>query len=150
MMFWPLVPNYLRFYSICELRNHRNIFGVDGGNTSSCVECMILKFSLCFVVDSSINTKNITMIPYHFISAVININFDFDVSIANDFAKSTLPGKVIQGTPCLEVCSSTNENERDLIKLNDMQMLPVATCQLTLSYILTPSVNKCQLISQKE
>ena len=38
------------------------------------------------------------MIPY-FISALLNANFDFDVSVANDVAidvaKCTLPGKVI-------------------------------------------------------
>ena len=40
------------------------------------------------------------MIPYHFISTLLNANFDFDVSVANDVtidvAKYALPGKVMQ------------------------------------------------------
>ena len=36
------------------------------------------------------------MIPYHFTSIIINANFDFDVTIANDVAKGALPGKVMQ------------------------------------------------------
>ena len=43
--------------------------------------------------------NNITMIPNHFISTLLNANFDFDVSIANDVAIDvamfTLPGKVM-------------------------------------------------------
>ena len=50
-------------------------------------------------MDTSINPKNITIIPYHFISVVLNANFDFDVSAANDVAidvaKCTVPGKVM-------------------------------------------------------
>ena len=41
-----------------------------------------------------------TTIPYHFISRLLNANFDFDVSVANDVAidvaKCALPGKVMQ------------------------------------------------------
>ena len=40
------------------------------------------------------------MIPYHFISTLLNANFDIDVSVANDVAidvaKCALPGKVMQ------------------------------------------------------
>ena len=50
--------------------------------------------------DNSINPKNITTIPYHFILTLLNANFDFDVSVANDVAidvaKCALPGKVMQ------------------------------------------------------
>ena len=39
-------------------------------------------------------------IHYHFISTLLNANFDFDVSVANDVAydvaKHGLPGKVMQ------------------------------------------------------
>ena len=51
-------------------------------------------------MDTSINPKNIAMITYHFISALLNDDFDFDVSVANDVAidvaKRALPGKVMQ------------------------------------------------------
>ena len=44
--------------------------------------------------------KNITMIPYHFISTLLYTYFDFDVTVANDVAidvaKCALPGKVMQ------------------------------------------------------
>ena len=44
--------------------------------------------------------KNNTTIPYHFISTLLNANFDLDVSVANDVAidvaKYVLPGKVMQ------------------------------------------------------
>ena len=47
-----------------------------------------------------ISPKNIATITYHFISALLNANFDFDVSVANDVAidvaKCALPGKVMQ------------------------------------------------------
>ena len=51
-------------------------------------------------MDTSINPKNITTIPYHFISTLLNANFDFDISVANDVAidvaKCTLLGKLMQ------------------------------------------------------
>ena len=47
-------------------------------------------------VDTSISPKNITTIPYHFSLTLLNANFDFDVSVANDVAKCALPGKVMQ------------------------------------------------------
>ena len=57
-------------------------------------------FPSVFGVDTSINTKNITMIPYHFISMNLNAYFDFAVGVGNDVAidvaKSVLPGKVKQ------------------------------------------------------
>ena len=50
-------------------------------------------------MDTSINPKNITMTPYHFISKLLNANFDFDVSVANDIAididRFALRGKVM-------------------------------------------------------
>ena len=53
----------------------------------------------------------------------LNVNFYFDVSVANDaaidVARCALPGKVMQGSPCLEVSTSTNENERYIMKLNE-------------------------------
>ena len=59
-----------------------------------------ISFPSDFGVDTSINSKNITRIPYHFISTLLNANFDFDVSVANDVAidvaKCALPGKVMQ------------------------------------------------------
>ena len=87
--------------------NHCNIFGVDGGinsknggKTASCAKCMIHKFFLCFWCGYLHQPKNITMIPYHFILALLNTYFDFDVSVANDVAmdvaKCALPGKVMQ------------------------------------------------------
>ena len=46
--------------------------------------------------------KNITTIPYHFIWTLLNANYDFDVSVANDVAidvaKCTFPGKVMPGS----------------------------------------------------
>ena len=67
-------------------------------------------------VDTSINPKNITMIPYHFILTLLNANFDFDVSVANDVAidvaKCALPGTVMQWSPCPEVRTLTNDNWR--------------------------------------
>ena len=56
------------------------------------------------------------MNPSHFILALLNTNSDFDVSIANnlaiDIAKCTLPGKVMQTSPCQAVCTLTDENGR--------------------------------------
>ena len=40
----------------------------------------------CIMRDISINHTNITKISYHFISTLLNANFDFDVSVANDVA----------------------------------------------------------------
>ena len=74
-------------------------------------------------MDTSINTTNITTIPYHFISRLLNANFDFDVSVSNDVvidvAKCALPGKVMQWSPCPEVRTLTNENGRYIMKFND-------------------------------
>ena len=51
-------------------------------------------------MDTCINPQNITTIPYHFISTLLNVNFDFDVTVANDVAidvaKCSLPGKLMQ------------------------------------------------------
>ena len=60
--------------------------------------------------------KNITTIPYNFISTLLNANFDFDVSVANDVAidvaidvaKCALPGKVMLNTPVFVVDTSFN------------------------------------------
>ena len=49
-----------------------------------------------FGVYTYINPKHITTIHNHFILTLLNASFDFDVSIANDIAKSTLPGKMMQ------------------------------------------------------
>ena len=61
---------------------------------------MMHKLSLRFGVDTSINQRNITTIPYHFILTILKVNFDLNVSVANDVAfdvaKCTLPGKVMQ------------------------------------------------------
>ena len=66
-------------------------------------------------MDTSINPTNITTIPYNFISTLLNANFDFDVSVANDvaidIAKYILPDKVILRT-------LTNGNGRYILKLN--------------------------------
>ena len=59
-----------------------------------------ISFASIFGVDTFINPKNITTIPYNFISTLLNAKFDFDVSVANDVAidvaKCALPGKVMQ------------------------------------------------------
>ena len=72
-------------------------------------------------MDTSINLKNITMITYHFISTLLNAYDDFDVSVANDVAidvaKSELPGKVMQWSPCPEAGTLTNANQRYMITL---------------------------------
>ena len=81
-------------------------------------------FSSVFGVDTSINPKNITTIPYHFILTLLNTSFDFGVSVANDVAigvaKCARPGKVMKGSPCPEVSTLTNENGRFMMKLNDL------------------------------
>ena len=60
---------------------------------------------------------------------LLNANFDFDVSFANDVAidvaKCALPGKVMQGSPCLEVRVLTNENGRYMMKLNDLIVIKI-------------------------
>ena len=47
-----------------------------------------------------INPKNISTIPYHFNLTLLNANFDFDDSVANDLAidvaKCELPDEVMQ------------------------------------------------------
>ena len=67
--------------------------------------------------------KNITTIPYPYISTLLNANFDFDVSVANDvaidMAKYTLPDKSMQWSPCPELRTLTNGNGRYMMKLND-------------------------------
>ena len=87
-----------------------------------------ISFPSVFGVDTSISPKNITTIPYHFISTLLNANFDFDVSVANDVAidvaKCALPGKVMQWSPCPEVRTLTNENGRYKFKLNDYCFSP--------------------------
>ena len=86
-----------------------------------------ISFPSVFGVDTSISQKNITTIPYHFISTLLNANFDFDVSVANDVAidvaKCALPGKVMQWSPCPEVRTLTNENGRYIMKLNDKERI---------------------------
>ena len=84
-----------------------------------------ISFPSVFGVDTSISPKNITTIPYHFISTLLNANFDVDVSVANDVAKCALPGKVMQWSPCPEVRTLTNENGRYIMKLNDKTMHPI-------------------------
>ena len=65
---------------------------------------------------------------YHLISALLNDDFDPDVSVANDVAidvaQRALPGKVMQWSPCLELRTLTNENGRYIMKLNDKEMYP--------------------------
>ena len=110
----------------CFLRNHCNIFWVDAGIHSKMRSTWCISFPSVFGVDTCINPKNITTIPYHFISTLLNVNFDFDVTVANDVAidvaKCSLPDKVMQWSPCLEVPTLTNENRRYMIKLNDMEI----------------------------
>ena len=78
-------------------------------------------------MDTSINPKNIITIPYRFISTLLNANFDFDGSVAYDVAidvaKSALPGKVMQGSPCPEVRALTNENGCYIMKINDKKVM---------------------------
>ena len=66
-------------------------------------------------MDTSINPKNITTIPYHFISTLLNAHFDFDISVANDaaidVAKWALLDKVMQWSSCPRVQSLTYENK---------------------------------------
>ena len=63
------------------------------------------------------------MTPYHFISTLLNANYNFEVSVANDVANDVgrfaLPGKVMQWSPCPEMRISTNENERYIMQLNE-------------------------------
>ena len=54
--------------------------------------------------------------PYHFISTLLNANFDFDVGVTIDIAKRALPGKVMQRSHCMEVRILTNENECYIMK----------------------------------
>ena len=79
-----------------------------------------ISFPSVFGVDTSINSKNITTIPYHFISTLLNANFDFDISVTNEVAidvtNCALPGRVMQGLPCPEVRTWTNENGRYIMK----------------------------------
>ena len=79
----------------------------------------MISFPSVLGVDTSINQKIITMNPHHFISVLLYPNFDFDVGVDNDLAKCALPGKVMQGPPCLKVHTLTNEIGRFTMKLND-------------------------------
>ena len=48
---------------------------------------LVLSFSSVFGLDTpSCNPKNISMILYHLISMLSNVNFDFDICFANDVA----------------------------------------------------------------
>ena len=84
------------------------------------------KFSLRFWCGYMHQPQKITTIPYHFISTLLNVNFDSDVTVANDVAidvaKCSLPGKLMQWSPCPEVRTLTNENGRYMIKLNDFEI----------------------------
>ena len=73
-------------------------------------------------MDTSINLQNITTIPCHFISTLLNAILYFDVSVTHDVAKCSLPGKVMQGSPCPEVHTLTNENGCYIMRLNDMHI----------------------------
>ena len=104
-----------------------------------------ISFPSVFGVDTCINPKNITTIPYHFISTLLNVNFEFDVTVANDVAidvaKCILPGKVMQWLPCLEVRTLTNENGRYTIKLNDFtinMMLPLLSLTINVMMHIIP------------
>ena len=103
---------------------------------------VIISFPSVFGVDTCINSKNITTIPYHFISTLLNVNFDFDVTVANDIAidvaKCSLPVKVMQRSPCLEMRTLTNDNGRYMIKLNDYYPRATRCCGS-----VRPSVSVC-------
>ena len=66
---------------------------------------------------------------YHFISTLLNANFDVDVSVSNDVAidvaKCNRPGKVMQGSHCLKVRTLTNENGRYIMTLNDIDIINI-------------------------
>ena len=72
---------------------------IDFINATQCFAHDAYVFLSIFGVDTSINPNNITMITY-FISALLNDNFDLDVSVAIDVtidvAKCALLGKVMQ------------------------------------------------------
>ena len=63
----------------------------------------------------------------HSITNVLSPNYDFEISVANDVAidvaRFALPGKVMQCSPCPEVRTSTNENGRYIMKLNDIYII---------------------------
>ena len=111
-----------------------------------------ISFPSVLVVDTSINTKNITTIPYHFISTLLNANFDVDVSVANDIAidvaKWALPGMVMQWSPCPELQTLTNENGRYIMKLNDLKIssnelkikLPSIHWNISIKYLKIPLI----------
>ena len=119
-----------------SLRNHCNILWVDGGihpknrgKTASCAKRMLHKFSLRFW-GGYLHHPNKILQRFLIISfrKLLNANFDFDVSVANDVAiavaKWALLGKVMQGSPCPEVSTLTNENGRNIMKLNYMLLPP--------------------------
>ena len=80
---------------------------------------MMHKFPSIFGVDTANNPKNITMTPYHFISRLLNDNYDFDVSVAIDVARFVLSGKVMKWSTCPEVPTLPNENGHYIMKLDD-------------------------------
>ena len=90
--------------------------------------------------------KNIITIPYHFISTLLNVNFDFDVTVANDVAidvdTRSLPGKVMQWSPCPEVRTLTNENGRYMIKLNDNDMTNMCRNLANISIVFQTQFHK--------
>ena len=62
--------------------------------------------------------------PKKYYNDSLSFNFDFDISVANavviDVAKCTLPGKVMQWSPCPEACTLTNEDGRYIINGNNV------------------------------
>ena len=79
--------------------------------------------------------KNITIIiPYHFISELLNAKFYFNVSFTNDVEIDvttckymySLLDKVMHGSPCPEVRAFTNENVHHIMALNDENINNIA------------------------
>ena len=109
------------FFGLMELSTPKT-----EGKLHHALSAWCISFPSVFGVDTSISPKNITAIPYNFISTHLNANFDFDVSVANDVAidvaKCALPGKVMQWSPCPEVRTLINEDGRYIMKLNDRRM----------------------------
>ena len=74
-------------------------------------------------VNTSINPRKYYNDSLTFYFDALNANFDLDVSVAYAVAKCAVPGKVMQGSPCPEVRTLTNENGRFIMKLNDLHFL---------------------------
>ena len=97
------------------LRNHCNIFWVYRGIHSQNGGHDAYVFTPYLVWIPPSTQKIITMIHYmyHYISTLLNAYFDFDVSVSNDVAfdvaKCAVPGKVMQGSHCLEVRTHINQ-----------------------------------------